>query len=243
MMKHGTQSIIEYARMFKALCDQLHAVGRPVDGTDKVHWFLCGLDSNFSSFSMTQMAQTPIPSFADLIFKVESFEIFQKSLQSSSSSATDFITSKNSTHRGGSSGNHQGCTSGHGGGSSNHKNICSTQAKGIVFYNAKCRMDNHYTNYYCQRYDRSEPTTHLVEVFNSSRSDWFMDMEASAHMTMDYSHLDKSEQYMGKDCIVVGYGMSLPITYTSKFSPSPIFIFLMSLSHLASPKIYFQLVN
>ncbi|RVW98139.1 hypothetical protein CK203_031959 [Vitis vinifera] len=34
------RSVSEYARAFKALCNQLHAMGRPVDGTDEVHWFL-----------------------------------------------------------------------------------------------------------------------------------------------------------------------------------------------------------
>ena len=56
LMKHGTRPVIAYARAFKALCDQLHAISRLVDGTDKVHWFLRGLGPNFSSFSTTQMA-------------------------------------------------------------------------------------------------------------------------------------------------------------------------------------------
>jgi hypothetical protein len=56
LMKHGTHPVTAYARAFKALCDQLHAIGRPVDGTDKVHWFLRGLGPDFSSFSTAQMA-------------------------------------------------------------------------------------------------------------------------------------------------------------------------------------------
>ena len=39
-MKRGTRPVTAYAHAFKALCDQLHVIGRPVDGTDKVHWFL-----------------------------------------------------------------------------------------------------------------------------------------------------------------------------------------------------------
>uniref|UniRef100_A0A2N9IZ37 Reverse transcriptase Ty1/copia-type domain-containing protein n=1 Tax=Fagus sylvatica TaxID=28930 RepID=A0A2N9IZ37_FAGSY len=38
LMKRGTRPVTAYARAFKALCDQLHAIGRPVDGTDKTHW-------------------------------------------------------------------------------------------------------------------------------------------------------------------------------------------------------------
>uniref|UniRef100_A0A2N9HKD0 Uncharacterized protein n=1 Tax=Fagus sylvatica TaxID=28930 RepID=A0A2N9HKD0_FAGSY len=36
LMKRGTRTISEYARAFKAICDQLHAIGRAVDGTDKI---------------------------------------------------------------------------------------------------------------------------------------------------------------------------------------------------------------
>lgn len=47
-------------------------------------------------------------------------------------------------------------------------------------------------------------------------SDWFVDTEASAYMTMDHSHLIQFENYMGKDCVVFGNGASLPIIHTGK---------------------------
>lgn len=76
LMKRGNRLVVKYAHAFKALCDQLHAIVRPVDGTNKVHWFLRGLSSDFSSFSTTQLAQTPLSSFPYLVSKVESFEFF-----------------------------------------------------------------------------------------------------------------------------------------------------------------------
>uniref|UniRef100_A0A2N9I5H9 Integrase catalytic domain-containing protein n=1 Tax=Fagus sylvatica TaxID=28930 RepID=A0A2N9I5H9_FAGSY len=81
---------LSYARAFKALCDQLHAIGRPVDDTDKTHWFLRGLGSDFSSFSTAQLALTPLPCFADLVSKAESFELFQRSLEPSATTAAAF---------------------------------------------------------------------------------------------------------------------------------------------------------
>lgn len=36
-MQRGSRSISEYARYFQPLCDQLSAIGKPVDETDKVH--------------------------------------------------------------------------------------------------------------------------------------------------------------------------------------------------------------
>jgi hypothetical protein len=37
LMKRGSRSISEYSRVFKAHCDQLSAMGCPVEDTDKVH--------------------------------------------------------------------------------------------------------------------------------------------------------------------------------------------------------------
>ena len=77
LMKQGTRSVSEYARAFKALYDQLYAIRWPIDGTNKVHWFLRGIGSEFSSFSTIQMALTPLPYFTDLVPKAKSFELFQ----------------------------------------------------------------------------------------------------------------------------------------------------------------------
>ena len=45
LMKHGTKLVAKYARAFKTICDQLHAIDRLVEDIDKVHWFLRGLDT------------------------------------------------------------------------------------------------------------------------------------------------------------------------------------------------------
>jgi hypothetical protein len=50
-MKRGSCSISEYSRIFKAHYDQLLAMGRPVEDTGKVHWYLRGLGHEFSTFS------------------------------------------------------------------------------------------------------------------------------------------------------------------------------------------------
>jgi len=80
LMKRGSRSIFEYSRIFKAHCDQLSAMGRPVEDTDKVHWYLRGLGHEFSTFSITQLSLTPIPSFKDIVPKTESFDLFSKSI-------------------------------------------------------------------------------------------------------------------------------------------------------------------
>jgi len=37
LMKCDTKLVAEYARTFKTICDQLHAIDRPVKDIDKVH--------------------------------------------------------------------------------------------------------------------------------------------------------------------------------------------------------------
>jgi hypothetical protein len=62
-LKRESRSVIEYSRSFKAFCDQFAAMGSPVDETNKVHWFLCGLGSEFANFSTIQLSLSPLPSF------------------------------------------------------------------------------------------------------------------------------------------------------------------------------------
>ena len=232
LMKRGTRPVIAYAHAFKALCDQIHAIGRPVDGTNKVHWFLRGLRPDFSNFSTAQMAQTPLPCFSDLVSKAESFELFQKSLESPTPSTVAFTASHGSSQRGGGSSRSK---RGRGNGS-NHKSSSHRQGRAQPTQGRRpprcqiCRLDGHYVDRCRQRYDRSQhdPSTHLVEAFNTScsvygneASDWFLDTGASVHMTPAHSTLDQSTTYTGKDCVIVGNGAFLPITHTGKISPSP----------------------
>ena len=42
-------------------------------------------------------------------------------------------------------------------------------------------------------------------------------------MTSTQSSLDQSTSHIGKDCVIVGNGVSLPITHTGKLSHSPYF--------------------
>ena len=81
LIKKGTRSIAEYSQAFKTVCDQLSAMGCPVDDTNKVHWFLQGLSTRFSSFSTTIMSHSPIPSFKDVVPKAQSHDLFVKSFE------------------------------------------------------------------------------------------------------------------------------------------------------------------
>lgn len=70
-LRRGDMSVSDFGRKFKAICDQLAAIGRPVDERDKAHWFLRGLGSQFSGFADTRMAISPMPSFHDLLHQAQ----------------------------------------------------------------------------------------------------------------------------------------------------------------------------
>ena len=40
LMQRGSHPIAEFSCTFKGLCDQLAAIDRPIEDTDKVHWYL-----------------------------------------------------------------------------------------------------------------------------------------------------------------------------------------------------------
>uniref|UniRef100_A0A251RWD9 Putative zinc finger, CCHC-type n=1 Tax=Helianthus annuus TaxID=4232 RepID=A0A251RWD9_HELAN len=82
VLKKGDKTVAEFGREFKAICDQLHAVGHPVDTMDQLHWFLCGLGKSFESFSTNMRSTRPIPTFVDLLASAESHELFIKNLHS-----------------------------------------------------------------------------------------------------------------------------------------------------------------
>ncbi|PWA54489.1 ribonuclease H-like domain-containing protein [Artemisia annua] len=90
LIQKGTKSVAEYGRLFKTLCDQLAAIGHPVDDSDQLHWFLCGLSPSFETFSTTIRAARPAPSFADILARTESHEMFYQALHRSSSPTVAF---------------------------------------------------------------------------------------------------------------------------------------------------------
>ncbi|KAJ0912617.1 putative retrotransposon Copia-like protein [Helianthus annuus] len=79
-IQKGSSPVSEYGRRFKALCDQLAAIGHPVNEEDKRHWFLCGLGASFETFSTAQRTVHPAPLFRDLLAHAENHEIFLQTL-------------------------------------------------------------------------------------------------------------------------------------------------------------------
>uniref|UniRef100_A0A6N2KNP9 Integrase catalytic domain-containing protein n=1 Tax=Salix viminalis TaxID=40686 RepID=A0A6N2KNP9_SALVM len=55
LMQRGSRGVAEYARSFRSLCDQLSAIGKPVDDTDKVH---CPRALNHELFSRSLLGDS-----------------------------------------------------------------------------------------------------------------------------------------------------------------------------------------
>ncbi|XP_057958587.1 uncharacterized mitochondrial protein AtMg00810-like [Malania oleifera] len=78
-------------------------------------------------------------------------------------------------------------------------------------------MDGHYVDRCNKRYDHHGHTfeAQLTEALTSSCSiSRILDIRALAHMTPAQSNLDQSTSHMGKNCVIVENGVSLPITHT-----------------------------
>ncbi|KAJ0081434.1 hypothetical protein Patl1_12192 [Pistacia atlantica] len=69
LMQRGSRGVVEYVRSFQSLCDQLSAIGKPVDDTDKL----------------------PIPYFANLVPKALSHELFSRLIPGDSSSQSAMV--------------------------------------------------------------------------------------------------------------------------------------------------------
>ncbi|KAL6320943.1 hypothetical protein AAG906_010752 [Vitis piasezkii] len=93
----SSKSVAEFSRIFKGLCDQLAAIGHPIDDLDKVHWFLRALGPDYKIFSTTMLSQLPLPSFVDIIPKALSHEIFERSMYQQSINSAFYAQRNNST--------------------------------------------------------------------------------------------------------------------------------------------------
>ncbi|KAF5780871.1 putative RNA-directed DNA polymerase [Helianthus annuus] len=141
MLQKGSSSVAEFGRKFKTICDQLAAIGHPVDKTDKCHWFLCGLRTTFEHFSTTHRA-LGTSSFRELFGKAENQETFMTSLHGQNTPQAAFVAQQSrsgntSRSSSGSSYTNRGRGRGRNSGRGRGKRPPHCQL---------CRKDGHYAN-------------------------------------------------------------------------------------------------
>ncbi|KAK9067609.1 hypothetical protein SSX86_011720 [Deinandra increscens subsp. villosa] len=222
----GNTSVSEYGRRFKAICDQLAAIGEPVADTDKIHWFLCGLGASFETFSTAIRASKPAPVFRDLLSQAESHEMFLRSLHGPVTPQVAF-TAHSDSHV--ARGRHSGSPRGHepprGQGSRGHNHSAKGRGSSKRPPHCQlCRTNGHYASS-CPNlhtYARQAPSSpgNLAKAFHAQchvttdTPDWHVDSGATAHMTATHENLDHSVPYQGKTKVFFGDGKSLPVTHT-----------------------------
>ncbi|GLU07686.1 hypothetical protein SLE2022_246340 [Rubroshorea leprosula] len=72
-LRKGNDSLIEYLRKFKAICDELAAMGKPVPDKTKAFWVLQGLGQGYENF-VTTMLKPPVPPYREVVSLLKSHE-------------------------------------------------------------------------------------------------------------------------------------------------------------------------
>ena len=218
LMQCGFQSIAEFSSTFKGLCDQLAAIGRPIDDTDKVHWYLRALGPDYKIFSTTMMSQLQLPSFAEIVPKALSHEIFKRSISHSSSNSAYYVQ-QTSKSVGAKKWKNRPLTS-----SSSSANSKSSS----TIHSQLCDKDGHLAKR-CWSFLKlkKKQSANIAEAFSAcsiqdlNDSEWFPDSGAMSHMTSDTEVVDQPTLYSSNERVMVGNGKSLAISHTSSIS-SPI---------------------
>ncbi|KAJ0445424.1 putative RNA-directed DNA polymerase [Helianthus annuus] len=196
----GQKSVAEYGRTFKNLCDQLSAIGYPVDPVDQLHWFLCGLGPSFESFSTAIRSTRPAPSFADLLARAEGHELFTHALHASPTPPVAFSAQ---TQRSNSSPRGRGCRVSRGG---NLAGSRGGRGHGRRPPHCQlCRRDGHYANLcpnlatYASNVTPTEDT--LANAFLSqcdiNAPDWVADTGATDHLNRSTQNIQNPSATSG----------------------------------------------
>nr|GEV64013.1 putative zinc finger, CCHC-type [Tanacetum cinerariifolium] len=198
-LKKGTSSVSDYCRRFKALCDQLSAIGHPVVEIDKLHWFLCGLGPSYETLSSAIRATKPAPMFRDLVTQAESHELFLQSLHGTPTPPAAFhveTTNNNSAQGQGRSYSNRGNHSrGRGRGHNRPYSSPSSDESLAKAFHAQCHV-------------------------TTNTPDWHVDSGATDHMTPACDSLHHSSPYPGSAKVMFGNGKTLPITHTGSTTVS-----------------------
>ncbi|KAJ1419661.1 Zinc finger, CCHC-type [Sesbania bispinosa] len=73
LRKEDDRTIGEHIRVFKGLCDNLAAIGKPIPDKEKVFYLLTSLGPDYETFTTT-MLKPPRPSYSELISQLQSLD-------------------------------------------------------------------------------------------------------------------------------------------------------------------------
>ncbi|GKC23992.1 putative RNA-directed DNA polymerase [Tanacetum coccineum] len=189
----GTSFVSDYCRCFKAICNQLLAIGHHIVEIEKLHWFLCGLGPSYETFSTAIRATKLTPLFCKLATKAKSHELFMISLHGTS---TPLGTSSR----------------GRGRGQNRHPPHCQLCHTNGHYASACLSLATNTTQ--ASTTDESVAKAFHAQCHVTTKSlDWHVDLGATDHMTSSCDSLNHAAPYKGNANVLFRNGKTLPITH------------------------------
>jgi hypothetical protein len=190
----------------------LAAIDRPIDDTDKVHWYLRALGPDYKIFSTTMMSQLSLSSFLDTVPKALNHEIFTRSVNHLPSNSI-YYAQQTSKMTGVKKWKSRPSMS-----STPYVNMKSSSTSSV--YCQLCDKEGHLAKR-CWSFLKlkKKQSAHLAEAFSAcsiqelNNPEWFPDSNATSHMTNNPGNLDDPATYSGNERLMVGNGQSLPISH------------------------------
>lgn len=236
MTKKG-KDFTTYCREFRAICDKLSSIGKPIEESMKIFSFINGLGREYDpiiTVVQSSMTRIPLPTLNDVISDVSGFDARLQSYEATSDVTPNMAfqthrgyynnsnrgrSNNYSRGRGGYSGRGGFSTRGRGftqqvsnsgGGNNNNNSRPVCQICGRTGHSAlRCwnRFDNSY---------QSDDVPHALSAFpvsDPSGREWIADSGATAHMVPNTSQMQNTTPYNGSEHIMVADGNFLPITH------------------------------
>ncbi|KAJ0938485.1 putative RNA-directed DNA polymerase [Helianthus annuus] len=202
LLKKGTSTVTEYSRRFKALCDQLAAIGHPVAEMDRLHWYLCGLGASYEIYATAIRTARPPPSFRDLVAQTESQELFMQSMHGGETPPVAFQAQQSRGRGRGSS-----ARGSSGRGYSNNRGRGSSYGQNRRLPHCQlCRTNGHYANACPQLASfasHASTDESLAKAFHAKchvtddSPDWGADSGATDYMVPPSASVQNSAPYKG----------------------------------------------
>lgn len=230
MSKKG-KDFVTFCREFRAICDKLSSIGKPVEESMKIFTFLNGLGRDYDpviTVIQSSMTRVPVPTLNDVISEVSGFDVRLQSYDAVSDVTPNMAFQ---TQRFGYYNNNQNRGRGRGfngrgrGGYSTRGRGFTQQVNNLTGNNSQrhecqiCGRTSHTALRCWNRFDnsyQSDDVPHALSAFpvsDSSGREWVADYGASAHMTSNAAQMTNATIYNGPETVMVADGTFLPITH------------------------------
>uniref|UniRef100_A0A5K0Z4E1 Retrovirus-related Pol polyprotein from transposon TNT 1-94-like beta-barrel domain-containing protein n=1 Tax=Nymphaea colorata TaxID=210225 RepID=A0A5K0Z4E1_9MAGN len=223
-LKKGDDSVDEYINNSKAVCDDLAAIGKPVDDGARVYWLLQGLGDGYEAF-VAAMIRPPAPSYEEVVSLLQSFDTRLKAPM------PPFMAMVNQHQPNHSHGREHGRGRGRNYNNNRRRNHNQFQTNDSHFSKSDdkknksvvvcqiCRKKYHSAikcferfNHGYQAEDAQQDMTAL-SLDDANNAEWLADSGASSHMAGNAGKISNKSIYHGSDRVIIGNGQSLPITH------------------------------